>query len=459
MVPFRLECPRAATVRRGARRDLASHPGSGPPPHREQALATVTGPRSPMFAPTRQTPRRRGLRMVGLAIAIVLALAALWVAMIGGLWVYAWAKLGGVELSSLDGEVTPLGVTGARAPAEATTVLVAMTGPVDPTVPRPSELVAPVVLVQYGGPRSEPAALVLAEELTTTVDGAGELTFAEVQLAGGEDLLVRAVTDYTEIRIDHVVSVSSDALPRLLETFGDLEVCGPGGCGQPTTEQLLVALAQSQDTEYVRTVAATVRAAADRVELTWVLRSPIAAKRVIDVVSEEITTDVSLRGARLLAVADALQAAGELDVGEVPHIVNPSSGGIVPLEEPAAVQFQHLRDGTPLTPQDEAETEEALVSDVRVAILNGAGIDGLAGRVQLQLETAGYVVVGTGNAPSFDRTTTVVNYVEGDPMVEYVAVLLAEKLGGASLEPVAQEPTFEGEPVDVLVTAGEDLDG
>lgn len=418
----------------------------------------MTGPQSAMFASTRHAPRRRWLRVV-LAVLAVLAMAtALWALMVGGLWAYAWFRLGGTEVAALQDDLTPLGSTGARAPAGATTVLVVMTGPVDPTIPRPSELVAPLVLLQFGGPRGEPVALVVEEELTVAVDGSGELSFAEVQRSGGEDLLVRAVTDYTEVRIDHVVSVSSDALPRLLETFDDLEVCGPGGCSQPGREQLEVTLAQTGSLRYVQEVAAVLQSAAARIDLPWVIRSPWEAKRVIDVVSDEVTTDVSLRGARLLALSETLADASVSEVGEVPHTTDPSSGEVVALEEPAAVQFQHLRDGTPLMPVDDEAVARSLVQGVRVAVLNGAGVDGLAGRVQLRLETAGYVVVGTGNAPGFDRTTTVVNYAEGDATVEYVAVLLAEELGGAALEPLAQEPTFEGEPVDVLVTAGEDLD-
>jgi hypothetical protein len=38
-------------------------------------------------------------------------------------------------------------------------------------------------------------------------------------------------------------------------------------------------------------------------------------------------------------------------------------------------------------------------------------------------------------------------------------VILAERLGdGVQLEPLDRAPTFEGEPVDVLVTVGSDLD-
>jgi hypothetical protein len=90
-------------------------------------------------------------------------------------------------------------------------------------------------------------------------------------------------------------------------------------------------------------------------------------------------------------------------------------------------------------------------------VLNGAGIDGLAGRVEGQLAADGFLVVGTGNAPSFTDGGTIVTYDPEDPAAEVAAILLAERLGDASLQEADRVPMFEGEPVGVIVTAGADL--
>jgi hypothetical protein len=107
----------------------------------------------------------------------------------------------------------------------------------------------------------------------------------------------------------------------------------------------------------------------------------------------------------------------------------------------------------------EAE-EEDLLRGIEVAVLNGAGVDGLAGQVQVLLETSGFRVVGTGNAPSFGREATTVSYREDDAVAELAAVRLAELLEGAQLDPLTRDLTFEGNAVDVQVIVGADrIDG
>jgi len=140
-------------------------------------------------------------------------------------------------------------------------------------------------------------------------------------------------------------------------------------------------------------------------------------------------------------------------------LVNPASGQVLPIHEPVQVRLEHLRAGTPLTAAGgpTEDLEEQLLAGIEVAVLNGAGVDGLAGRVQVELESGGFVVVGTGNAPSFDRQRTVITYREDEEAAAFAAVRMSEVLGGVELDAIAQRPTFEGEEVDVLVIAGEDL--
>jgi hypothetical protein len=412
------------------------------------------------FSTTRVSPGRRFLRAVGILLAIVASLVLVWGVVLALLWGYSWLRLGPDDLPALGDELAVLRPSGASAPANATTVMVAMTGAVDPTVPRPPELIGPVTLVQYGGPRAEPAVLSLPGQLPVTIDGEEDLPLAEAQRAGGTDLLVRAVADYSEVRIDHAVSLSIDALPALVDAAAPVEVCDADGCSRVTGEQLRRELEAADDEQLVELVAGVAHGLGQRIDGRFVVTSPLPARRVIDTLSTEVTTDVGLRGSDLLEVAGALATPVGLDTDTIPLVVSPETGTIVPLAEPAAVRFQHLREGTELRAAGEeggtADLEADMVRAAQVAVLNGAGIDGLAGQVQVELETAGFSVVGTGNAAAFDRAETKVNYVVDDPAIEIAAVQLAELLDGATLEPLAQRPDFEGEAVDLLVTLGED---
>jgi len=413
-----------------------------------------------LFASGRRAPTRWWRRGSVVLIVLTLVVALGWALLIGALWVYAWFQLGGLDLRATDPDAATLGSVGAEAPADATTVLVALTGSRDPTIPREPELIAPVALVQFGAGRELPAVLLLPTDLVVSVDGLGQATLDEVHDEGGEDLLARAVIDYAEVRVDHVVSLTEDALPELVEVLGDVEICTPTGCTPASPQQIRTAQRSGDDEILISTLTDVVRGIGRAMDTGSVVRSPLTAKRAVDVVADEVRTDVSLRGRTLLSFAEALGSVTAVEHDRLPLLRNPETGEIVPLEEPIMVRFQHLREGTPLlASDDEPEDLEGLVIDqVEVAVLNGAGVAGLAGDVQVQLEAEGFRVIGTGNAASFGRPTTIVAYGPEPETVEAAAVILAERLGdGVQLDRRDQAPTFEGQPVDVLVTVGTDL--
>jgi hypothetical protein len=418
----------------------------------------VTGPRSPVFSSARRAPRRQWWRPLGIVLAVLAVVAVLWLTVVGVVWGYAWIRLGGDDIPALrDDEVAALGVSGARAPQGAITVLVTVTEPLDPTIPRDPALVAAPVLTQVGGPRAEPAALVMPLELNLAMEGLGDTDLAAVQDEGGNDLLVRAVRDHTSVRVDHLVALSVDALPRLVELLGPVEVCGRSGCSTPTPDEVRELVTAIDDPQDVHAIGDLVRTLAGEIDTALVLRSPLTAKRVVDVIADDVVTDASLRGRDLLQLMSALAVPAAIDVDRVPVVRDPSTGELVELFEPSQVRFQHLQEGTRFTPEEDGYDDEAVVLEgISVAVLNGAGVDGLAGEVRTLLETAGFEVVGTGNAPSFGREATVVSYVEGDAAVAVAVAELGEVLEGVQLEPLLERPTFEGDEVDILVTAGMD---
>ena len=429
-----------------------------------RALADALGGRSrvsdTLFSSARRAPRRWWRRGVGMVVALVVAVLLIWALTIGGLWVYAWFQLGGLDLRATDSDVAALGSVGVGSPEGSTTVLVALTEPRDPTIPEEPDLVGPVALVQISPTREAPAVLLLPTELPVTVEGLGRVDLDAVHAEGGEDLLVRAVIDYAEVQIDHVVSVTEDAIPRMVELLGDVELCTTTGCSPASTEQIRSAQRSDDPETYVRTLAEVLRGIGRSMDATSVIRSPLTSKRAVDIVADEVRTDVSLRGRALLRHAEAFSELGVVEYDEVPLLRNPRSGELVPLEEPAMARFQRLRDGSRLEPvEGEYDAlEDQVIEMVEVGVLNGAGVAGLAGDIQVQLETEGFQVVGTGNASSFDRTTTVVAYGPEPETTEAAAVILAERLGpGVELQLLERAPTFEGEPVDVLVTIGSDL--
>ncbi len=411
------------------------------------------------FASARRAPTRVWRRTVRFVAALVVVVVIVWAAVIGALWVYAWFQLGGLDLRATEGEQASLGSVGAQAPDGATTVLVALTETRDPTVPGEPDLAGPVAIVQFGGGRQVPAVLLLPTDLPVSVEGLGSAPLDEVHLEGGEDLLARAVIDYAEVRIDHVVSLTVDALPGLVDVLGDFELCTTTTCTPTSADEVRAIQNLDDPDELVEGLTSTLRGIGAVMDTGSVIRSPLSAKRAIDVVADEVRTDFSLRGAVLLDLAEAFAQIGRPEVDEIPLFRNPNTGELVPLEEPVMVRFERLRDGSSLADAVEEDDVEGMVTEmVQVAVLNGAGTAGLAAEIQARLQAEGFDVIGTGNAPTFGRSRTVVSYAPEPMTTEVAAVVLAEQLGGAQLEALDQPPLFEGEPVDILVVVGEDLD-
>jgi len=410
------------------------------------------------FSEIRRPRGARAARGVGIALAVVVSLLLVWALVVAGVWSYAWVRLGGEDVPALreDGLAT-LGsdAEGPRAPEGATTLLIALTDAVDPTIPRPPALEAPLVLLQVGGPRERPAALLLPQDVPIA-DG---VAFADVQVEGGTDPLVRAVVDYTDVAVDHVVSLSIDAVPRLVDAIGPVEVCRSDGCSTPVGDEVRTQLLRAEGEELVLLVADLVRSLAAELDTRWAVTSPRQARAVIQAISEEVVTDASLRGTGVLELSSILASPVRLEVDTLPVLTNPASGEVVTPPETFLVRLEHLRDGSPLTEAGGStqELEEALLDGIEVVVLNGAGVDGLAGRVQVELESAGFVVIDTGNEPAFDRQRTVVSFDVDDEAAAFAAVRIGEALGGVELDGISQRPTFEGQEVDVLVRAGEDL--
>jgi hypothetical protein len=395
------------------------------------------------------------LRMLILAAVV----SAIWAVAVGALWLYGSSQLRGVPVAALREDVLLLGASGATAPADATTLLVLMVEPLDATVRRPSPLVIPPILLQFGGPRDRPAALVLPPSVEVVVDGRGVMRLDEVQRELGADRLTQAIIDYTEVRFDHVVVLSTDVLPGLVRLLGPLEVCGAQGCVEPTPDDVRRWQASDDPAEVVQRTADVLRAVAGAVDRRRFITSPLLGKQVVDLLAAQVVTDADLSIGRLLQMTVPLLEPRRIDVDTLPMVRNPSTGELVVLEESAMIRFQLLREGRPFDGIDPGQDIERLRSITDVAVLNGAGIVGLAAFVEAELSAAGFSVIGTGNDVRFDRTETVINYLAGDREAEPVAFLLAEQLPGARVEALARPPSFEGAPVPILVILGSDRAG
>jgi hypothetical protein len=403
--------------------------------------------------------RRSPARFMRIALRVVIGgtiLAVLYGAFVAVLWMLGSSQMRGVPVAALRDDVMMLGASGARAPSDATTVLLLFVEPLDATIPRPSPLAGPPVILQVGAGREIPAALVLSESVEALVDGRGLMRLDEIQRELGADRLAQAVIDYTEVRLDHVVVVSTEALPALIRLLGPLEVCGGWGCDEPTPDDVRSWQRDPDPRVVINRSAAVLRALAADLDTSLFIRRPLLGREVVSVLAGQVVTDVDLGIRRLLEIAPGLGIPTRIDIDLLPMVTNPSTGELVVLEESAMIRFQRLREGLAFEAIDPAEDVARLRTVTPIAVLNGAGVAGLAALYEADLIGAGFTVVGTGNDARFDRERTVINYRRGDREAEPVAYLVAERLPGAVLEPLDRPLLFEGEPVSILVLLGRD---
>jgi hypothetical protein len=373
-------------------------------------------------------------------------------------------RLGGTSFAALADADEALGAGGATSPAGTTTVLVAMTEERDPTDPNEAALAGPVALVQVGGSRGDAAAvLVLPPQLRVSVDGEPPMALSEVHELGGADLLLRAVIDYTEIEVDHVVAASRAAIPGLVDALGPVVGCettcddGDADGARARVEAFGAAESPSDAGAALAQLTQVVEQLAGKVDVVGVLTSPFASKRAIDVLADHVQTDVSLRGAAALTVSERLAGTHEVALVSLPGVLNPDSGQLIVLPEQAALRFALLREGG-VPEETEEDDERALLAGATVAVQNGTGTTGYAAALEARLAAAGFQVVGTENASNFSFERSVVRYGPDDPSAEAAAVLVARELGDVELEELDRAPTFEGDPVTVLIIGGADLD-
>lgn len=404
--------------------------------------------------------RRDPLRLLKIVLRIVIVaaiLAAMWGALIGVLWLSAASQLRGVPIAALREDVLMLGASGARSPDDATTMLVLLVEPLDATVRRPSPLAAPPVIVQIGAERALPGALVLPLSLEVTVDGRGRMTLESIQRELGADRLAQAIIDYTEVRLDHVVVVSTDLLPGLVRLLGPLEVCGGSGCSTPTPDDVRAWQRDPDVLVVMRRSVDVLRAVSASLDLRSFVLSPLVGRNVVELIAGQVVTDVDLSIGRLVDLAEVFVEPTRIDAATLPLVRNPTSGVMVVLEESAMLRFQRLREGMPFDQIDPNEDVARLQTVTGIAVLNGAGVPGLAAFIEAELRGAGFLVVGTGNDSRFDRVETVISYLRDDREAEPVAFLLAEELPGARLETVDRPLLFEGRAVPIVVSLGRDL--
>ncbi|MEU0491843.1 LCP family protein [Nocardiopsis sp. NPDC006139] len=286
---------------------------------------------------------------------------------------------------------------------------------------------------------------------------------------GGVGCQWNAVEQVTGVHLDHFVMMDFTGFKDMVDAVGGVQMCIPAPIDDPKAHLTLEAGEQTLDGEqslgYVRSrygqgdgsdlsrierqqqfMGAMLR----QVLSSEVMTSPLAITNFLNAVTESVTAD---DGFTVDTMTDIAISMREVDLNRiqfvtVPNGQHPADPNRLALSQPAASElFTAINSGADLSGGAEEEEdgdeggEEAddaesgpTPADISLDVLNGTGIEGLAGQVAERLTTDGYTVNATGNPQVRVPAVTTVYYAPGQ---EAAAELLAGSLETAVTEEAA----------------------
>ena len=433
---------------------------------------------------------------------LVGGLALLGVLVAGGLWVYANAQLDEIDVPALEEDAATGSASGdgegegevAAAGEIADTLNVLVVGNDTReglseeqlqqlgTTDEGTALTDTIMLVQISPEREQAVVVAFPRDLRVMWDE-GTTKINAIHPMGGPDALVGAVQDLTGVDLDHYVEIDMKGFLDLADALGGVEVCLdeplvdeyagvnlPAGCQTlDSTEALGFVRARKTASEQfgaadfgrIAKQQYYLQQATEKATQLGTLVNPLKVKNLIDAVASAITTDRALGLTDMYRIANTLKGVNADDVimRTVPSYWDPDEQMVIMEPEPAETLFQALREGGDLGDVGTEAPDELAPADVRVLIVNGVGISGLAGDVQSYLEERDFVVTDAVNPEDVEPGAEFDLGLEGLTIRHTAqdrsrAELLRDHLGDVPVELEEVEAGELPEDVDVLLEVG-----
>jgi polyisoprenyl-teichoic acid--peptidoglycan teichoic acid transferase len=332
-----------------------------------------------------------------------------------------------------------------------------------------------MMLVSYNPANKKSAVISIPRDSRVQIPGyKGYNKINAAHAFGGPKLAIETVKDFTGLDINHYVEIDFEGFKHIVNALGGVKMhvdvaindkyAGkvPAGDVVLTGDQALalvrarydVNAVPAGDLDRIKNQRKFLQAMLSTISHT---RNPFRVIKTVDAASENIKTDLSFT--EMLSLGRRLQGAGgNLTMTTVPGQPKLMGGAWYYIVDEA--QFQSMLDTFKTKQEVDASMEQQQVltveSDkpsIKMEVLNGAGVTGLASSVAAELGKAGYTGVRTGNAESRYSKTTIY-YADEDSSK---AGTVAADLAGVR-EPLIQsnDEITTGRGVDVVVVLGSD---
>jgi LCP family protein required for cell wall assembly len=271
----------------------------------------------------------------------------------------------------------------------------------------------------------------------------GELERINAALSTGGPICTWKTVDYvTDIHIDHFIQLDFTGFEKVIDDIGGVNVCLPFAVDDTMSGLHLSAgrhhvlgrealafwrtredLGYGSDLQRIQRDQLLMASLVQGIERSGLLNSPTKILSVVKDAADAMETDSGLEQSTMLQIAESLRGLSSSSVQFItaPNVPYPGDPlAEVQLEQPqASTLFHAIAHDTKLPkPKKPAKSKssvttpvvDAVPSKVNVNVLNGAGINGLAGQAGTDLTGRGFNVVSTGDASTTGYTDPVIEY-------------------------------------------------
>jgi LCP family protein required for cell wall assembly len=254
---------------------------------------------------------------------------------------------------------------------------------------------------------------------------------------GGPGCLWKTIEHTTRIHIDHFIELNFTGFEKVINDIGGVNICLPWAINDPLSKLHLSkglqhvwgaqALAfwrvryigEGSDLQRIRRDQYLMASLVQGVKRSGLLNSPTKIYSVVRDAASAMTTDSGLNLDTMIKIVESLRSLPPKSVQfiEAPTADYPANPDWVEWPQPRASRlFEAIAHDRrlPRAHRHHAGTTPTLesipASEVRVEVLNGSGVTGIAGQAAASLTGRGFTVVGTGDAASFSYTRSVIEY-------------------------------------------------
>ncbi|HET9967415.1 MAG TPA: LCP family protein, partial [Streptosporangiaceae bacterium] len=259
---------------------------------------------------------------------------------------------------------------------------------------------------------------------------------------GGPTCLWKTVEQVTGVRIDHFIGIGLLGFVKVVNDLGGVNVCVPFNVNDTTSglklnqgEQHISGvqalafwrtrenLGNGSDLERIQRDQFMSAQVVKGVLHSGLLSNPIRLLNVVTDAAASMTTDSGMSVSDLVQIGQSFRSLSGQNVQFITAPNQPwtQNANRIQLMQPQASEvFAAIaRDRTvpkvSTTPGPTASGADAQVlttspANVRVEVLNGSGVPQIAGQTAAALTSRGFIVTGTGSAPTFAYTTSVIEY-------------------------------------------------